>query len=46
MSEQDALARFQKLFVSGEIQVYTEKTENLFERSVEIYFRKDLQDKK
>lgn len=46
LSETEALNRFQNLFKSGEIQVYEEKTENLFERSVEIYFLKGLQDQK
>jgi hypothetical protein len=40
LSEQEADSKFQALLKSGEIQEWKEQTENLFERTVKIYFRK------
>lgn len=40
LSEQEAETKFQTFLKSGEIHEWTEKTENLFERTVKIYFSK------
>lgn len=40
LSEREAEIKFQQLLKSGEIQEWGEQTENLFERSVKIYFFK------
>lgn len=40
LSESEAESKFQQLLKSGEIQEWKEQTENLFERSVPIYFWK------
>jgi len=39
LTESEAESKFQQLLKSGEIQEWKDKTENLFERTVKIYFR-------
>lgn len=39
LTESEAETKFQAFLKSGEIQEWTEQTENLFERTVKIYFR-------
>lgn len=39
MTESEAENKFQAFLNSGEIQEWEERTENLFERTVKIYFR-------
>jgi len=40
LSEQEAESKFQAFLKSGEIQEWKDRTENLFERTVKIYFSK------
>jgi len=40
LTEIEAESKFQAFINSGEIQEWKEQTENLFERTVKIYFRK------
>ena len=40
LTEQEAESKFQAFIDSGEIQEWKEQTENLFERTVKIYFSK------
>ena len=40
LTESEAESKFQAFLKSGEIQEWKEVTENLFERTVKIYFRK------
>jgi hypothetical protein len=40
LSEQEAESKFQAFLKSGEIWEWEEQTENLFERTVKIYFSK------
>lgn len=40
LTEQESETKFQAFLKSGEIQEWTEQTENLFERTVKIYFSK------
>ncbi len=40
LTEQEAETKFQAFLKSGEIQEWKEQTENLFERTVKIYFSK------
>lgn len=40
LTESEAESKFQAFLKSGEIQEWTERTENLFERTVKIYFSK------
>ena len=39
LTEQESETKFQAFLKSGEIQEWKEQTENLFERTVKIYFR-------
>ena len=40
LSESEAALKFDQLIMSGEFKVCNEPTENRFERTIEIYFRK------
>ena len=40
LTESEAESKFQAFLKSGEIQEWKEQTENLFERTVKIYFSK------
>ena len=40
LTESEAESKFQAFLNSGEIQEWKEQTENLFERTVKIYFSK------
>lgn len=40
LTESEAESKFQAFLKSGEIKEWKEVTENLFERTVKIYFRK------
>ena len=40
LSDSEAALNFDQLIISGEFKVCKEPTENRFERTVEIYFRK------
>lgn len=40
LSDSEAALKFDQLINSGEFKVCNEPTENLFERTVKIYFRK------
>ena len=40
LTESEAESKFQAFIDSGEIQEWKEQTENLFERTVKIYFSK------